>query len=74
MSLSGRFQHEHEVRSMVRQLSQNPLLVLYVLQACTYGAAAMTSWRMNHRPLTVCYSISALLSGLFGACYFLHLG
>lgn len=56
---------------MLAELSHNPLFVLYVLQACTYGTAAVMSWRLgHHHSLTICYSISALLHSLFGVCHF----
>jgi hypothetical protein len=60
---------------MMSEFASNPLLVLYVLQACTYGTAAWMSWRVgHHHSLTICYSISAFLHGLFAACHVWHLG
>ncbi|MSP01420.1 MAG: hypothetical protein EXR07_10295 [Acetobacteraceae bacterium] len=59
---------------MLAELSHSPLFILYILQACTYGTAAAISWRCGHRPLTICYSVSALLHGLFTSCRLLHLG
>ena len=59
---------------MLDQLYHDPPLVLYLLQAYTYGAAAFLSQRPDHRPLTICYLTSALLHGLLGACHLMHLG
>ena len=55
-------------------LSQNSLVVLYILQAGTYGTAAAVSRRGDHAALTICYLASALLHGLLGACHLMHLG
>ena len=60
--------------AMFDQLYHNPPVVLYLLQACTYGAAAVLSPRSDHRLLTICYLTSALLHGLLGACQLMHLG
>jgi hypothetical protein len=59
---------------MFDQLFHNPPVVLYLLQAGTYGAAAALSGRDDHRPLTICYWASAVLHGLLGACHLMHLG
>ena len=55
-------------------LSYSPLVVLYLLQASTYGIAAALLWRGNHGALSICYLTSALLHGLLGACHLVHLG
>jgi hypothetical protein len=54
--------------------SHNPLVVLYMLQAGTYGAAAALSRRRDHGALSICYLTSALLHGLLGVCHLMHLG
>ena len=55
-------------------VSHNPLVVLYFLQASTYGAAAAVSRHGNHGALCICYLTSALLHGLLGACHLMHFG
>ena len=57
---------------MIKELCANPLFVLYVLQAVTYGTAAAISWRHGHRALTACYTVSAMLHGAFAACHLWH--
>ena len=57
---------------MFNLLAQNPVAVLYLLQAATYGAAAFFASREDHVALTHCHLASALLHGLFGACHALH--
>ena len=54
--------------------SPNPLVVLYLLQAITYGNAATVSRHGNHGALCICYLTSALLHGLLGACHLMHFG
>jgi hypothetical protein len=54
--------------------SHNPLVVLYMLQAGTYGAAAALSRRRDHGALRLRYLTSALLHGLLGLCHLMHLG
>jgi hypothetical protein len=55
-------------------IAQNPIVLLYVLQACTYGAAAALVRRSDHSSLTICYLASAFLHGLLGACHLFKLG
>jgi hypothetical protein len=59
---------------MSQLVTHNSFVVLYVLQAATYGAAAALSRRGDHASLTLCYLASALLHGLLGTCHLLHLG
>ena len=54
--------------------SHNPLVVLYMLQAGTYGAAAALSRRGDHGALCICYLTSALLHGFLGVCHLMHFG
>jgi hypothetical protein len=56
---------------MFELLTNNPLVLLYILQALTYGAAALLS---EHKPLIICYSTSALLHSLVGICHLMHVG
>jgi hypothetical protein len=55
-------------------VTHNPPVVLYTLQAATYGAAAALSRRGDHGSLTLCYLASALLHALLGTCHLMHLG
>jgi hypothetical protein len=55
-------------------VAHNPLVVLYMLQAITYSAAATLSRRGYRKAVTVCYLASAVFRGILGACLFLHLG
>ena len=57
---------------MFNLVTQNSAVVLYVLQAATYGAAAASSHGGNYKSLTVCYLASAVLHGLLGACHLMH--
>jgi hypothetical protein len=59
---------------ILNMLFHNPVVVLYLLQAVTYGAAAALSRRGDHAALTICYLTSALLHSLLGACHLTHLG
>ena len=59
---------------MFNILSRNPFAVLYLLQAAAYLAAAAFARREDHGKLIHRYLASALLNGLFGACYAAHLG
>ena len=59
---------------MFENIYHDPTVVLYLLQAGTYGAAAILSRRRDHRPLTICYLASALLHGLLGFCHLMQLG
>jgi hypothetical protein len=59
---------------MFHLISHNPLVVLYMLQAGTYGAAAALSRHGDHGALSLCYLTSALLHGLLGVCHLMHLG
>jgi hypothetical protein len=52
----------------------NSFVFIYLLQACTYGAAAALSRRGDHRSLTACYLASALFHGLLGTCHLMHVG
>ncbi len=54
-------------------VTQNSAVVLYLLQAATYGAAAALSHGGDHGSLTICYLASAVLHGLLGACHLMHL-
>jgi hypothetical protein len=47
----------------------NPVTLLYIMVAGTYGFAALAK---DHRSLRRCYVISAALHGLIGVCH--HLG
>jgi hypothetical protein len=53
-------------------LFHNPIVVLYLLQAGTYGVAAALLRRGDHAALTICYLTSALLHSLLGACHLTH--
>jgi hypothetical protein len=57
---------------MANLLTNNPFVVLYGLQACTYVLAAILLRRADHKRLTLCYWISAFLHGLLGGCYLIH--
>jgi len=58
---------------MFSLITQNSAVVLYVLQAATYGAAAAASHGGHHESLTGCYLASAVLHGLLAACQIMHL-
>jgi len=60
--------------NLLSLVSHNPPVVLYILQAGTYGAAAAFVRRDDHHSLTKCYLASALLHGLLPACDLMHLG
>lgn len=58
---------------MFNLVNRNSAVVLYILQAATYGAAAASSHGGHHESLTICYLASAVLHGLLGACHLMHL-
>ena len=51
----------------------NPLVALYSLQAATYAAAAVLSYRAKHKDLCACYGVSAVVHAGFAACHFTHM-
>jgi hypothetical protein len=57
---------------MYSLINQNSAVVLYVLQAATYGVAAALSYGGDHGSLSACYLVSAVLHGLLGACHVIH--
>jgi len=54
-------------------VAHNPLVVIYLLQAMTYTAAATLSRGGYRKAVTVCYLASAVFRGILGVCLFLHL-
>jgi hypothetical protein len=72
VSLEGRHNRKREGPAMFNLVTQNSTVVLYILQAATYGAAAASSHGGNYKSLTVCYLASAVLHGLLGACHLMH--
>jgi hypothetical protein len=57
---------------MFNLINQNSAVVLYVLQAVTYGVAAALSYGSDHGSLSACYLASAVLHGLLGTCHLIH--
>jgi hypothetical protein len=55
-------------------LSHNPFVVLYLLQAGTYCAAAKLARRWDHRALSICYLTSAFVYGRLGVCHLMYAG
>jgi|HubBroStandDraft_3_1064219.scaffolds.fasta_scaffold06880_2 hypothetical protein len=60
------------IQSILNYLLPNPLIILYLLQAITYGVAAEVSRRSGHGGLTVCYAINSLLYVILGVCHTTH--
>jgi hypothetical protein len=58
---------------MFNLVNHNSAVVIYILQAATYGVAAALSYGGNYESLCACYLASAILHGLLGACHLMHL-
>jgi hypothetical protein len=65
---------KYEVSAMCDFYFHNPLVVLYIIQAGAYGAAAAALRRGNHNALCICYLASAIVHLLLGACQLFQFG
>jgi hypothetical protein len=53
-------------------VSSDPITTLYVLQALTYGAAALIARGSGHGSLWLCYFLSCVVHSGLALCHALH--
>jgi hypothetical protein len=60
--------------SILRDLSHDPAIVIYMMQAITYSLAALASRHAGHAELTGVYAASSVLHAMLGTCRLVGLG
>ena len=57
---------------MFEYIGRNPLPMLYISQAFTYGVAVALSVRVGHRDIAGCYTLSAILHVCLAGLHAVH--